>query len=53
MGKISSLLNLDTLYPGGGVYVRKSPPPLYIFASNIPYIHTFYIALLSYAIAYM
>ena len=31
----------------------KSPLPLDIFTSNIPYIQKFYIALLSYAIAYM
>ena len=43
-------LNLDTLYSGGW---GKSPLPLDIFRSNIPYIQFFYIALLSYAIAYM
>ena len=31
----------------------KSPLPLDIFTSNIPYIQNFYIALLLYAIAYM
>ena len=34
---------------GGG----KSPLPLDIFTSNIPYIQNFNFALLSYAIAYM
>ena len=33
--------------------VGKSPLPLDILTSNIPYIQKFYIALLSYAIAYM
>ena len=41
-------LNLDTLYSREW---GKSPLPLDIFASNIPYIQMFYIALLSYAIA--
>ena len=36
MGKISFLLNLDTLYSGGW---GKLPLPLDIFTSNIPYIH--------------
>ena len=36
MGNISTLLNLDTLYSGGGW--GKLPLPLDIFASYIPYI---------------
>ena len=51
MGKILFLFEFGyiILRGGGG----KSPLPLDIFASYIPYVHTFYIALLSYAIAYM
>ena len=45
-----SFLNLDTLYSGGW---GKSPLPWDIFTSDIPYIQIFYIALLSYVIAYM
>ena len=50
MGKISSLFEF------GYIILRrwgKSHLPLDIFASYIPYIQTFYIALLSHAIAYM
>ena len=43
-------LNLDTLYSGGW---GKSPLPLDIFTSNIPFIQKIYIALLSCAIIYM
>ena len=43
-------MNLDTLYSGGW---GKSPLPLVIFTSNILYMQTFYIALLSFGIAYM
>ena len=50
MWKISFFLNLDTLYSGAW---GKSPLPLDIFTSNIPYIQNVYIALLSCAIAYM
>ena len=50
MGKILFLLNLDTLYSGGW---GKSPLPMDIFTSNLPYIQFFYIASLSYAFAYM
>ena len=49
-GRFHFFLNLDTLYSGGW---GKSPLPLDIFTSNIPNIQNFYIALLSYAIAYM
>ena len=50
MGKISFLFEFGyIIFRGWG----KSPLPLDIFTSNIPYIQTFYIALLSFAIAYM
>ena len=49
-GRFYFFFNLDTLYSGGW---GKSPLPLDIFTSNIPYIQNFYIVLLSYAIAYM
>ena len=44
------------LFEFGYIILRgwdKTPLPLDIFASYIPYIQTFYIALLSYAIAYL
>ena len=50
MGKISFLFEFGYIILRGW---GKSPLPLDIFASYIPYIQTFYIALLSYAIAYM
>ena len=50
VGRFHFFLNLDTLYSGGW---GKSPLPLDIFTSNIPFLLNFYIALLSYAIAYM
>ena len=43
-----SFCNLDTLYSGGW---GKPLLPLGIFASDIPYLQMFYIALLFYAIA--
>ena len=49
-GRFHFFLNLDTLYSGGW---GKSPLPLDIFTSNIPYIQNIYIVLMSYAIAYM
>ena len=50
MGKISFLFEFGyIIFRGWG----KSPLPLDIFTSNIPCIQKFYIALLSYAIAYM
>ena len=51
MGKISFLFGYIIFAGGGGG--GKSPLPLDIFASDIPYIQMFYIALLSYAIAFM
>ena len=45
-----SFCNLDTLYSGGGGG-GKPLLPLGIFASDIPYLQMFYIALLFYAIA--
>ena len=50
MGKIPFLFEFGYIISGGW---GKSPLPLDIFASYIPYIQTFYIALLSYAIAFM
>ena len=50
MGKISFLFVFGYIILRGR---GKSPLPLDIFASYIPYIKSFYIALLSYAIAYM
>ena len=50
MGKISFLFEFGYIILRGW---GKSPLQLDIFASYIPYIQTFYIALLSYAIAYM
>ena len=50
MGKISFLFEFGyIIFRGWG----KSPLPFDILYSNIPYIQKFYIALLSYAIAYM
>ena len=49
-GTFHFLLNLDTLYSGGGV---KPHLPLDIFTSYIPCIEFFYITLMSYAIAYV
>ena len=50
MGKISFLFEFgDIIFRGWG----NSPLPLDIFTSNIPYMQFVYIALLSYAIAYM
>ena len=49
-GKISFLFEFRYIILMGW---GKSPLPLGIFASYIPYIQTFYILLLSYAIAYM
>ena len=50
MGKILFLFEFGYIILRGW---GKSPLPLDIFASYIPYVHAFYIALLSYAIAYM
>ena len=50
MGKISFIFEFGYIIFGGW---GKSPLPLDIFTSNIPYIHDSYIALLSYAIAYI
>ena len=50
MGNISFLFQFGYIIFRGWV---KSLLLLDIFASNIPYIQKFYIALLSYAIAYM
>ena len=50
MGKILFLFEFGYIILRGW---GKSPLPLDIFAPYIPYIQTFYIALLSYAIAYM
>ena len=49
MGKIFLFEFGNIIFRGWG----KSPLPLDIFTSNIPYIQMFYFALLSYAIAYM
>ena len=49
-GKIAFLFELGyIIFTGCG----KPPLPLDIFASDIPYIQIFYIALLSYAIVYI
>ena len=52
MGKISFLFEFGYIIcrRGGG---GKSPLPMDIPTSNIPYIQNVYIALLSYAISYM
>ena len=56
MGKISLLFEFGYIIfrgGGGGGGGGKSPLPLDIFTSNIPFINNFYIAFLSYAITYV
>ena len=50
IGKISFLFEFGYIILRGW---GKSPLPLDIFTSNIPYIQKIYVVLLSYAIAYM
>ena len=50
MGRFCFILNLDTLFSGGGV---NHPLPLDIFTPNMLYIQNFYIAFLVVCLANM